>query len=141
MLINQLPDGITLQLYALHGASGLPEKVLFSSSKKWLHPLFDLESFLAQNKQSFASEELLLRDRVIGRAAAFLITRLGIKNLETDLLSRLAIPLFEKESVKFSAVKTVDDIDCMTENLLKTLKDPEEIYAMLLARRQKALAS
>ena len=138
--MNKLPEGITLQLYLCQ--TGSDRIVLFSSSKKWLHPLFELEEFLSLHEKygSVASREnLLLRDTIIGRAAAFLIVRMGIRRVETDLISRRDIPLFEKHDVHVTANKTIDAIDCMTEELLKDYSDPDEVYAILVERRRVAL--
>ncbi|MEI7942255.1 MAG: DUF1893 domain-containing protein [Candidatus Riflemargulisbacteria bacterium] len=153
--MNKLPEGITLQLYlAFPGVDSSSWEVLFSSTKKWLHPLFELEEFLAShtieiinNKCTFefgnglkvSSSDLFLRDTVIGRAAAVLITRMGINRLGANLISRLAIPLLQEHSVQFEAIKTIDAIDCMTENLLKDYSDYEEAYAVLAERRVNAL--
>ncbi len=153
----KLPEGITLQLYlAQPEVASSSWKVLFSSSKKWLHPLFELEEFLAShtskentNKRSFdfgnnlnvSASDLFLRDTVIGRAAAILITRMGIKRIETNLISSLAIPLLQEHSVQFESIRTIDAIACMTENLLKDYSDSEEAYALLAERRVNALNS
>ena len=64
-----LPEPLTLRLYA--GA-----EVLFSSDRHWLHPLFELEAFFAQGGPDPAGTRLV--DRITGRAAAFLVARLGI---------------------------------------------------------------
>ncbi len=41
------------------------EVLVFSSNGKWLHPLFDLEDFLAGSGRD--AGDLLLRDKLIGR--------------------------------------------------------------------------
>ena len=137
--MNKLPEGITLQLYLCQ--TGSDRITLFSSSKKWLHPLFESEEFLRSYAIAINREELVLRDRVIGRAAAFLIVRMGIRRVETDLISRRAISLFEKQDVHVTANKTIDAIDCRTEELLKDYSDPDEVYAILVERRRVALKS
>ena len=147
MLVAKLPEGVTMQFYLRPaGAVGVPGKLLFSSAKKWLHPLFELEEFLAaygKGGRDFSTcefgGELFLRDRVVGRAAAFLIVRMGIRRVETDILSRRAIPLLQENSVATEAIATVDAIDCMTEDLLKDKSNPQEVYALLAERRKKAL--
>jgi hypothetical protein len=55
---------------------------IFTSYGKWLHPLFELETYLAN--YPIEPARLLLQDKIIGKAAALLIHRLGF------LPSRLA---------------------------------------------------
>jgi len=156
MLVDKLPEGITMRLYMCpDGKASLPGKVLFSSSKKWLHPLFELEEFLAAHEKGggkdcrtfefhgglcASSSDLFLRDRVIGRAAAFLIARIGIRRVETDILSRLALPLFKANSVSVETIDIVDAISCVTEDLLKDISNHEGIYTILSERRARALS-
>jgi len=137
MLVDKLPEGITMQLYLHRNVPDkLPGKIIFSSSKKWLHPLFDLEEFLTSHTED---GEFFLRDRVVGRAAAFLIVRMEIKNVEADILSRRALSLLKDNSVAIKTIKTVNKIDCATEDLLENISDPEDAYAILIERRTKAL--
>ena len=79
-----LPAPLTLRLFDGDG-------VIFSSERHWLHPLFDLEAFFAQGGQDPTRTRLV--DRITGRAAAFLVARLGIPELHTLILSRRAIPI------------------------------------------------
>ena len=44
---------------------------IFTSNGTWLHPLFELEDYLAAH--SFQPENLILQDKIIGKAAALLI--------------------------------------------------------------------
>ena len=149
MFVDKLPDGITMQLYFLgDGSEGSPGKILFSSSNKWLHPLFELEEFLAlhaKNESNFefeggltaSSADLFLRDRIIGRAAAFLIIRMGISKVETDIASRHALSLLNTNSVSIETIETIDAIKCITEDLLKDILEPEKVYSILTERRGK----
>ena len=152
MIVDKLPEGITMQLYLLgDGSERLPGKILFSSSKKWLHPLFELEEFLtlhAKNGSTFefdggiiaSSADLFLRDRIIGRAAAFLILRMGIFKVEADIVSRRAMSLFNANSVSIETIETIDAIKCITEDLLKDILEPEEVYTILTERRGKEIS-
>ena len=87
----ELPAPLTLRLYR-------GTEVLFSSEKHWLHPLFDLEAFFPRSGQDPAGTRLV--DRITGRAAAFLVVRLGIRDLDTRVLSRRAIPVLEAHGVR-----------------------------------------
>jgi hypothetical protein len=147
MFVDKLPDGITMQLYLLgDGPEGLPGKILFSSSKKWLHPLFELEEFMtlcSKNGNTYEFEggvtaspaDLFLRDRIIGRAAAFLIIRMGISKVETDIVSQRALSLLNANSVSIETIETLDVIKCITEDLLKDILEPNEVYSILTERR------
>ena len=153
MRVNSLPADITLRLYTLQN-EGPAGNILFSSAKKWLHPLFDTEEFLNRRAADFgtrgrsyifngglkcAADRLFLRDRVTGRAAAFFIARLGIKKVETDLLSLGAMEIFKKNSISFNAAVLTPAIACATEKELEAVTDPGAIYTLLTARRNKAL--
>ena len=48
---------------------------VFTSTGKWLHPLFELEDYLVEH--GLEPGNLILQDKIIGKAAALLIHRLG----------------------------------------------------------------
>jgi zinc transport system ATP-binding protein len=125
----ELPAPLTLRLYSA-------ETVLFASDRHWLHPLFDLEAWLAQEGRDVAGTRLV--DRVTGRAAAFLVARLGIPELRTGLLSRRAIPVLERHGIAYTALETVDRIACATEDQLLTVEDGATAYGLLQERRLRA---
>ena len=54
---------------------------IFTSHGKWLHPLFELEDDLAAHP--IQPENLILQDKIIGKAAALLIHRLGFRRSRT----------------------------------------------------------
>jgi len=105
---------------------------IFSSAGKWLHPLFELEDFLAGS--SLAREALSLRDRIVGKAAALLIVRLGIRRVQAGVLSRLGLEVFEAQGVKVTWEQLVERIACQTESALALVQDPEQAYALLRQR-------
>jgi hypothetical protein len=109
-----------------------------------------LEEFLSARKApggDFAFEGgitvtasgLYLRDRVIGTAAAFLILRLGLRTVETDIASHRAIQLLREKGLEVEAPTIVEAIGCVTEKLLKDESDPEAAYRLLSERRAQAL--
>ena len=104
-------------------------RVVFSSSGKWLHPLFELERFLHTHKVDVANSEI--RDKVVGRGSAFLIVRLGIRRVHAVLLSRLGKDVFGRAGVACTWDRLVDEIQCRTERLLKEVTDPEEARGIL----------
>jgi zinc transport system ATP-binding protein len=125
-----LPAPLTLRLFA--GA-----EVIFSSDRHWLHPLFDLEAFFPQSGQDPARTRLV--DRITGRAAAFLVARLGIPELHSLLLSRRAIPVLERHGIHYHCDELVDQISCATEELLMDIEEPEAAWSMLQERRSRTL--
>jgi len=124
-----LPAPFTLRLLA-------GPDVVFSSEKHWLHPLFDLEAYFAASGRDPAGTRLV--DRVTGRAAAFLVARLGIRELETLVLSRRALPVLERFKVRHRYRDLVDRIPCATEDLLAGILDPEAAWAILQDRRSRS---
>ena len=112
--------------------------VLFTSSLRWLHPLLELEGFLASS--SVDVSRCLLRDKIVGRAAALLMVRLGIRAVHAGLLSRLGEAVFVDRGVRYSYDSLVDRIACRTEDLLKKVTDPEEAHRVIVARAAAARA-
>jgi zinc transport system ATP-binding protein len=107
-------------------------RLVFSSAGKWLHPLFELEGFLAESGLDPAS--LSLRDKVVGKAAALLIVRLGIRRVRAGVLSRLGMEVLEAQRVEFSWDQLVESIGCQTEAALERIDDPAQAYALLKQR-------
>jgi hypothetical protein len=111
-------------------------EVIFSSAGKWLHPLFDLEAFL--HDRSIDPAEGEIRDKVVGRGSAFLIIRLGIRKVHAGLLSRLGKDVLDRAGAQVTWDILVDEIECATEGLLRTVTDPEKAYPLLAERAQKS---
>ena len=113
-------------------------EVVFTSSGKWLHPLFELSEFVGRSGIDAAGGEL--RDKVVGRGSAFLIVRLGIRRVHAVLLSRLGKDVLDRAGVALGWDTLVDRIACATEGLLEGVSDADEAYRILSARRAAALA-
>jgi zinc transport system ATP-binding protein len=107
-------------------------RLLFSSEGKWLHPLFELEDFLAGS--GLRREELALRDRVVGRAAALLIARLGIRRVHADTLSRPGREVLLAHGIEHDWDLLVEAIGCQTESALAGIRDPQAAYEWLRQR-------
>lgn len=105
---------------------------IFSSNGKWLHPLFDLEVFL--NKENYDPLKLTLYDKIIGKASALMIIRLGILNVSGGTVSEPAKTAFEEWNVVYTIENQVKYIDCKTEKLLMDISDPEEVYQIIKKR-------
>jgi hypothetical protein len=116
---------VTLRAY--HG-----EREVFSSVGKWLYPLFELEEFLETS--SYQPETLRLEDKIVGKAAALLLVRLGIRHVKAGVLSKLGREVLERCHVLYSAGQTVERIDCQTEILLSEVEDPEQAYRIVAQR-------
>lgn len=126
-----LPQNTTLQLFN-------NDELIFSDSGKWLHPLFSLENFL----QSYTgpSDNLCIHDTAVGKAAAVLMLRMGIKKIYANLASKLAenfIQQYNQENntdVLFEYTNLVDRLLCATENQLESLSDINQMYVLLRQR-------
>jgi zinc transport system ATP-binding protein len=114
-------------------------RTVFSSTGKWLHPLFELERFLAERGIAGAGGEI--RDKVVGRGSAFLIVRLGIRKVHAVLLSRLGKDVLDRAGVALTWDTLVEEIACKTEGILRDVTDPEEAYRILSERARKARES
>jgi hypothetical protein len=124
----ELLEDLSLEIVTKEGNS------LFKSKGKWLYPLLEVEQFL--QKEKLDSKQLVLVDRVAGKAAAALAIRLGFKNVKIYLMSCLAEDLYKKYGVSYIAKERVDAIGCRTEHWLLEEDDLEKIYAFVLERAQ-----
>ena len=108
---------------------------IFTSHGKWLHPLFELEAYLADH--AFQPDQLILQDKIIGKAAALLIHQLGFHTVKTGVLSRLGEGVLQRHGIIYTYEQLVDRIHCQTEELLATVEDPEEAYRLVKARAER----
>ncbi|HUI71116.1 MAG TPA: DUF1893 domain-containing protein [Spirochaetia bacterium] len=104
-------------------------QVLFTSAGKWLHPLFELERFLDGRQLDMSRAEI--RDKIIGRASAFLIVRMGIRRVHAGVLSLLGKDVLDRAEAACTWDALVDTIQCRTEGLLRTTRDPQEAYRIV----------
>ena len=111
---------------------------VFTSAGRWLHPLFELERFLAEQGIKGSAGEV--RDKVVGRGSAFLIARLGIRTVHAQLLSRLGKDVLDRARIPCTWDSLVDEIECRTEGVLRDVTDTEEAYRILLERASNASA-
>ena len=111
------------------------DDLLFSSNGKWLYPLFELEEFLKMEPQP--TGDLIIRDKIVGKASAMLIYRLGFDTVEAGTLSIPARDFFTKNGVVFTYDTLVDLIDCKTETLLKDINNPQKAYIILKKRAER----
>ncbi len=116
----------------------LKKNMIFHSDRHWLHPLFELEQFLNSNT-GINPSELLVKDKIIGKAAALLMIYLGIGRVEGELMSELGKDALEKAGVDYAFDKLVDRIICATEGILKDEFDPRKAHELLSERAGRAL--
>lgn len=112
-------------------------RIIFSHDGHWLHPLFALEDFL--NDSEYDPAELYLKDKLIGRAAAVLIHRMGFKNCHGNIISSRAVKFFEEQNIKFTYVELVKRLECQTELILTDDVSPDEAYAELCRRAGRSI--
>ncbi len=105
---------------------------IFTSHGNWLHPLLELEAYLAEH--SFQPANLILQDKIIGKAAALLILRMGFHTVKAGVLSRLGEAVLQRHGITYTYEQLVDRIHCQTEELLATVEDPEEAYRLVKVR-------
>ncbi|MDD4083534.1 MAG: DUF1893 domain-containing protein [Sphaerochaetaceae bacterium] len=108
------------------------DKEIFFSKSKWLIPLFELEQFLENG--DYKKENLSIHDRVAGKAAAVLTTRLGIKKVNVDLISNFGFDYYTENKTKLTFGNKISKLLCQTEVLLENETDPERMYKILLER-------
>jgi hypothetical protein len=120
-----MADEVTLHVH-------YDDREVFSSVGKWLHPLFELEEFLST--VSYLPEGVLVEDKIVGKAAALLLVRMGIRRVKAGVLSELAKAVLERYDARFSFTTIVERIDCRTEILLADVEDPEQAYQIVKAR-------
>jgi hypothetical protein len=110
---------------------------IFTSHGKWLHPLFELEDYLADHPISL--EHLVLQDKIIGKAAALLIHRLGFHTVKAGILSKPGEAVLRRHVIIYTYEQLVDRIRCQTEELLVEVEDPEEAYDLLKVRAGRSI--
>ena len=128
-MIERLSKGESLRLY-------YDSTCILSSGKSWLHPLLDLTREISS--LSVDANRLFLIDTITGKAAAFLVVRLGIKRLYAGIMSDLASEVLDRAGAEYSSNIRVPRIDCQTEEILASVFDPEVAYELILGRAEQA---
>ncbi len=105
------------------------DQIIFYSDGKWLHPLFELEDFLS--KSDYNPSTLLVKDKIIGRAAALILAHFGIKNVHAQILSSTGKDALELQGIKFKFNELVDRVICRTEKMLQEEHNPEVAYQLI----------
>ena len=112
---------------------------IFYSESKWLHPIFEFEEFL--KTYDGPRTNLSAWDSAIGKAAAVLLVRLGVKQIHGEIVSNLAVKYIAQTlgEGKLTWDTLVDRLMCQTENQLENLTDSDEMYYLLRQRAKLVL--
>jgi len=105
---------------------------IFCSHGKWLYPLFELEVLL-ENKQ-LDVQEIIVHDKIIGRAAALILMHLGVRVIHAEILSRPGMAILDLFNIDYVYNSLVDRVACKTEELLEGENDPKNAYQLLKKR-------
>lgn len=102
----------------------------------------DIVSILRENKE--ALKDAIVADKVIGKVVASLLTVAGVKELYADVISELAVPVLEKNKVKYDYKNKVEYIInnektgmCPMENKFKDERDLKKIYDYFVNDKKK----
>lgn len=123
---QHLKFGVSLQLY------NEESEVIFKSSGKWLYPLFEVEDFL--HTQSLNPKNIFLHDKIAGRAAASLISRMGFRRCYIETISSHGLDVFKQFEIECQYDLLVDKIQCRTEDLIDSEMSIDSVYRMLRQR-------
>lgn len=119
------------------------DKRLYESKKGGMAPI--LEAINLLGLQTLAGTTVI--DKIVGKAAALLISYFKAKVVYTRLLSRSAIEVLEKHGIRYTSemvvenIRKKDDTDiCPFEKMVLEIEDPREGYEKLnreLTRQRK----
>lgn len=79
-----------------------------------------------------------IHDKVVGKAAALLMVRLGVGRVHGVLMSDLTSQIFETWEIPYSFDQRVERIDCQTEAILLEIFDLEIAYKILSNRAKRS---
>ena len=91
------------------------------------------------NKNKLALKNAVIADKVIGKVAGSISTVAGVKEVYADVMSKYAIPVLEKNNVKYEYKNLTEYVQnnaktgmCPMENKYKDEKDINKIYNEML---------
>ena len=97
----------------------------------------DIKAILQENKD--ALKGAIIADKVIGKVAGSILAISGIKEIYTDVISKLAIPVLEKYGIRYEFLEEVEYIEnndkigmCQMENKYKDEQNEEVIYKEMI---------
>jgi hypothetical protein len=108
------------------------DKLIFASDKDRLLPLVEyLEKFASHHRN------VVIFDKIMGRAAALLCIKANCLEVYSPLGSQLAVEVLGKRGIKYHLTRTVPCIqkpnqkDMCPMELLSIGKEPEEFYQLI----------
>ena len=111
------------------------DQIVFESEGNWLYPLFDLQEHIKRSTLDLSRAEV--HDKVVGKAAALLLVRLGAGKVHGRLMSDLAVQALKRYAIPFTYDERVSRIDCKTEDILLNVDDVEVAYQILCKRANR----
>lgn len=100
--------------------------------------IIDIKAILEENKE--ALKDAIIADKVIGKLAASILTYAGVKEIYADTISSYAIPVLEKNNIKFEYKQKVEYIQnndktgmCPMENKYKDEMDISKIFNEIIS--------
>jgi hypothetical protein len=106
-------------------------KLIFTSDKDRLLPLVEyIDKFASQH------HNVVIFDKIMGRAAALLCIKANCREVYSPLGSQLALDVLGKRGIKYHLTRTVPCIQTRDEKmcpmeLLSIGKEPEEFYRLV----------
>lgn len=93
----------------------------------------DIKEILKENRE--ALQGAIIADKVIGKVASSILTIAGVKEIYADVMSKYAIPVLNKNNIKYEYKNLVDYVQnnektgmCPMENKYKSEMDINKIY-------------
>lgn len=93
----------------------------------------DIKEILKENRE--ALQGAIIADKVIGKVASSILTIAGVKEIYADVMSKYAIPVLNKNNIKYEYKNLVDYVQnnektgmCPMENKYKEEMDISKIY-------------
>lgn len=97
----------------------------------------DIKEILRENRE--ALQGAIIADKVIGKVASSILTVAGVKEIYADVMSKYAIPVLDKNNIKYEYKNLVDYVQnnektgmCPMENKYKEENDINKIYKDLI---------
>ena len=98
----------------------------------------DIKEIIQKDKK--ALQGAIIADRVIGKVAGSILTIAGVKEIYADVMSKYAIPVLDKNKMKYEYKKIVDYVInnektgmCPMETKYKDEEDINIIYTVMIA--------
>ncbi len=100
----------------------------------------DIKEILMQDKSQL--KDTIVADKVIGKVAASILAVAGVKEIYADIISEFAIPVLEKNNIKYEFKNKVEYIKnkdntgmCPMENKYKDETDINIIYNEMIGEK------